>query len=296
MDRVAVFIRYHVYWPSPNDPYYVFNPTENRARNTYYGNNYTPHFFIDGSIDGEYYNNQWQNMITARAEVSSPLIMEIGGSYDENNRSGNMTVTISAEETPSQSNLKLRVALIENGIRWNAPNGSTAHEQTFRDMIPSTAGEPVTISAHETLEFSYDFTTPSPLVPANCVLVAFVQSDQNKEILQGARSWVSRLTPTEVEDGAPMPNEFSLEQNYPNPFNADTRIGFITDGGAAELMVYDLTGSLVKNLFSDTPEAGYHSVIWDGTDESGNDAASGVYFYRLKTNGEEQIKRMTLLK
>jgi hypothetical protein len=95
-----------------------------------------------------------------------------------------------------------------------------------------------------------------------------------------------------VEHGDELPTTFTLSQNYPNPFNAKTNITFnLENASNIELSVYDITGAKVASLVNSRMDAGQHSINWDA-----NDVASGVYYYSLKTNGEESTRKMTLLK
>lgn len=119
--------------------------------------------------------------------TDSPLEIRLGSTFDPGSRTGDLTVTITAVEPISHTNLKLRIAIIENDIEWQAPNGGIVHNQTFRDMIPSVTGEPIVIEQGETIEFSTSFACPEPLIPENCEIIAFVQSDENRRILQGAK-------------------------------------------------------------------------------------------------------------
>jgi subtilisin family serine protease len=94
-----------------------------------------------------------------------------------------------------------------------------------------------------------------------------------------------------------IPREFSLAQNYPNPFNASTKISFVlSQSGDARLIIYDLLGRKVKTLVSSYMESGSHEIVWDGTGDDGNDASSGIYLYKLVSDGKIQVKRMTLLR
>ncbi|MFH1069711.1 MAG: FlgD immunoglobulin-like domain containing protein, partial [Candidatus Glassbacteria bacterium] len=96
-----------------------------------------------------------------------------------------------------------------------------------------------------------------------------------------------------------LPKAFALAQNWPNPFNPSTTISYSVPEGNAEkvtLRVYDLRGKLVKTLVDQVREAGAYSVYWDGTDESGRQTASGVYFYRLSAGSFTQTRKMVLLK
>jgi len=297
MADIIVVIRYHCWWPGADDPYYNYNTSENRARVNYYGADYTPHLYIDGNIDANYNYGSWGTRFMNEADVWSPLIMDITGSYDWDAREGAFTVNIYAELDPGASNMKLRIALVEDNINWHAPNGTNIHNQTFRDMIPNPAGIGVDIRAQgESFEYSDTFTMADPAQDRNCMLVAFVQNDLNRNILQGAKIPINDLTPTSVDEQAPIPEVIGLAQNYPNPFNADTKISFNTAGGSARLEVFDLTGAKVKTLVNGDMEAGTYSVVWNGESDSGEQVSSGVYFYRLTDSEGQRARRMTLLK
>ena len=89
----------------------------------------------------------------------------------------------------------------------------------------------------------------------------------------------------------------NLAQNYPNPFNPTTSIAFQNaKAGDVTLAIYNLKGQLVKVLHSGQLAAGNHKVVWDGKDEIGRAAASGLYFYRLQTSDSSITRRMLLLK
>jgi hypothetical protein len=89
-----------------------------------------------------------------------------------------------------------------------------------------------------------------------------------------------------------IPGEYKLSQNYPNPFNPTTKIEFaLPKNGFVSIKIYDVLGREVKNLVNETKAAGYYSVDFNATDLS-----SGVYFYKLESNGFSDIKRMMLIK
>ncbi len=93
------------------------------------------------------------------------------------------------------------------------------------------------------------------------------------------------------------PTEFDLEKNYPNPFNPVTTIEFsLPEAIRVELTVFNSTGQVVKNLTRESYQAGTYSVKWDGTNETGQKVASGVYIYRLVAGDFVKTNRMILLK
>ncbi|MFC1898649.1 T9SS type A sorting domain-containing protein [Candidatus Cloacimonadota bacterium] len=91
--------------------------------------------------------------------------------------------------------------------------------------------------------------------------------------------------------------EFNLS-NYPNPFNPETTISFsILIESKVKLYVYNIRGQKLKTLINDYLEAGQHSIIWQGTDNSNKPVSSGVYFYSLQVNDQtSNLKKMLLLK
>ncbi len=106
------------------------------------------------------------------------------------------------------------------------------------------------------------------------------------------------LTPVEDERIEHIPTEFTLFQNYPNPFNPITAIKFnLPEGSHVQLIINNIKGTLVKTLARGVlREAGLHTVYWDGTNENGIKAASGLYFYHINTKDHNETKRMLLLK
>lgn len=91
---------------------------------------------------------------------------------------------------------------------------------------------------------------------------------------------------------AEKPLLFTLAQNHPNPFNPLTIIDFSLGHEArVRLNVFNASGQIVATLFNGSLSGGSHTVVWNATGQS-----SGVYFYRVETDGFSETKRMLLLK
>ena len=83
-----------------------------------------------------------------------------------------------------------------------------------------------------------------------------------------------------------LPSEYKLEQNYPNPFNPTTTIEYaLPEPSHAILRIYDVMGREVTTLVDENQKPGRYRLSWDGSDRGGNTVSSGVYFYRLMTQG-----------
>ncbi|TET46273.1 Omp28-related outer membrane protein [candidate division TA06 bacterium] len=183
-------IRYHTWWPSGSDPFYLDNAGENTVRTNYYqpGTKSVPWFLIDGLIVAGSNYSSYEALVTGREAVESPLDITIDGTYSSGTRSGTVTAYIEATDVINLTNLKLHFALTESEIYLSAPNGQTVFHEAMRDMLPNANGESINISSPgDTIMRSRDFTLDSTWVLQNCEIVVFVQSDNTKEVLQGAK-------------------------------------------------------------------------------------------------------------
>lgn len=98
-----------------------------------------------------------------------------------------------------------------------------------------------------------------------------------------------------------LPETFTLGQNFPNPFsvasNMITSIPYTLAGaGTAVLSIYDVLGRKVRILLSGEFQAGKQSVEWDGRNDFGNTIPTGVYIYRLESNGQILSKTLSVVK
>lgn len=170
----------------------------------------------------------------------------------------------------------------DNGLTW-----------TTIGNLTNTPGE----DAHETCVHTASAATDSN------VYFVFQMPDLNTPTVDPPdnyedfkqRLYVGHYGPTialGVDDGALQPNRFALQQNYPNPFNPLTRIDYsLEQAGPVSLDLYDLQGRKVKTLFEGKQQAGHYQVTLDASD-----LTSGVYFYRLRHNGDTKTRKLVLMK
>ncbi len=91
------------------------------------------------------------------------------------------------------------------------------------------------------------------------------------------------------------PKPTTLYQNYPNPFNPTTSIAFYLEAaGPANLSIFDVRGARVRTLVERELSAGRHVETWDGRNDAGARAGSGVYYYRLRA-GKDLITRKLVI-
>jgi len=91
------------------------------------------------------------------------------------------------------------------------------------------------------------------------------------------------ITAVEDRDAGSVPLQFALRQNQPNPFNPETNIPFdLPEAAHVRLELYDMSGRRVRVLVEGERPAGSHLLRWDGRDQAGQPANSGVYLFRLQ--------------
>jgi hypothetical protein len=97
-----------------------------------------------------------------------------------------------------------------------------------------------------------------------------------------------------------LPTSFGLLQNFPNPFNSSTIISYSIpqslNNVKTTLAIYDISGKLVKTLFSDIVQSGNYSLSWDGTNSTQQMVASGSYYYRLTASTFQETRKFVLIK
>ncbi len=197
-----IILRYHVWWPSSGDPYYDWNQAPVINREAYYDVGYVPHMYTNGNVDSAGTATTWRT--NARAAINQPTFfnIDINGSRNGYNISGNVRVTSSADIS-DVSGFKLYVAVTHDNSTYSAPNGQTVFDQTFVDFLSGNIidgqqvyFDTINLGAGETLNKVFNWTMDSNWPNDSGVswsvqdlnLVAFVQFDgagqNNKKVYQ----------------------------------------------------------------------------------------------------------------
>ena len=288
-DNLAL-IRYHAWWPSPgNDPFYLYNISENQTRIYYYGADYAPHLHLDGDVDAGSARNSWRDLIESEILKPSPLEVIVSGVYMSYADAGSLYVSVNATGEPIESNLNLRYCLVENGIQYNAPNGQTVFYQVFRDMFPNTNGVDIGELHYggifvDTQAFTVDVAN---INEDSAEIVVFVQDDDNKHILQGGRMTLLSGVREESRDK----ESFEI-LNIPSIIiGADSEIKFYLESPHhVNVSIYDITGRMRKNLIEGKMNPGVHTLKIDT--ERLN---PGLYFVLFNYDGNKEIKKLVVL-
>jgi hypothetical protein len=195
----------------------------------------------------------------------------------------------------------MRQMFDENDVRFFACdfwNGSDAQCDLFQNV--SGIGFPVLLNADVLGEpDQYNCSYHYAFVIDGDGIVAYRGSVNIPAMTAVIEDAVERLNGAVGVDDVPGA-EAILGSNYPNPFNPSTSIPYdvpvARDGAVVRLDVLDIRGRLVRTLVSSSQPAGQHLAVFDGRDDAGNSLPSGSYLARLRVDGQEQARLMTLIK
>jgi hypothetical protein len=99
----------------------------------------------------------------------------------------------------------------------------------------------------------------------------------------------------------PEPEIRSLETRissiHPNPFNPQTTVAFeLSTAARVVIRIYDVRGALVRSLVDNEMSSGTHSAVWNGVDDAGRSATSGIYFVRMVAGTHSEVRKIVMLK
>ena len=98
-----------------------------------------------------------------------------------------------------------------------------------------------------------------------------------------------------------IPDVLEIKQSYPNPFTNFTTIEYdVPSDQNVVIRIFNIRGQIVKTLVDEDKSPGYYSIVWDGTNDSGDEVSSGVYFCQMYTpknpNGGQFVKAKKMVK
>lgn len=170
-------------------------------------------------------------------------------------------------------------------------------------------GQPLDVNARYTVAINSDLVPMLELTGIDTVYN--VQEIANSEYAV-VREYIKKHSPidvpgaerirdvamTSVDDRdhpAAVQKKFHLSQNYPNPFNPTTSFHYyIPEASDVHISIYNMLGQEIRTLVKAFQSAGNYQLNWDGKNNAGEMAVSGVYFYRMKAGKVIMARKMLL--
>ncbi|HMQ68104.1 MAG TPA: T9SS type A sorting domain-containing protein [Ignavibacteria bacterium] len=246
-------------------------------------------------VNGVSYSSRQEFIFTLGENITvaaiSPRILGLNQYVYTNWSNGgdtSQTITVS-------SNLNLKAFYkIQYKLNVNSTQGNTFGGGIFYDSAGNATfgvNSRVIINGGTTYYFRgwTGSGTGSYTSPDSTGLDSVINITMTNPIIEAAR-WTTTVGINQLS--STIPDKFNLYNNYPNPFNPGTVIKFdVAKTQMVKLTVYNLLGEAVANLVNDNLSPGSYSVNFDGSNLS-----SGMYFYRIETQGYVQTMRMLLVK
>ena len=191
-------------------------------------------------------------------------------------------------------NLTSQIVSSDEGYRLQATNLTTGKQLAEVESIGHSFRLPLVDLNRQDLVVEGDLVEVK-LIDSNGRRRANSRFQVGQKELATAHRWL------ELESN-PVPDLTRLLQNYPNPFNPETWIPYqLSQDSEVKIWIYDVGGQLVRSMEVGFKEAGIYSsrekaIYWDGKNQDGEPASSGVYFYILEIGTESQTKQMVILK
>ena len=192
LDTIWTQIYYHVWWPGQgNDPMYLANTSMNRARNDYYGNNYTPHMFTNGKDSGSNTRN-WKNDPKGYLDDVGLYGVRISGVQSGNEISFDVELD-AVRSTSSSRDLRLFIATVMDTVKYDkSPNGLLVHHNAVIDLLTGDTGKSIKLISGAVTKESFSWSMRTEWINhsdltynmSGLKVVAWIQDYSNKEILQ----------------------------------------------------------------------------------------------------------------
>jgi len=176
-------------------------------------------------------------------------------------------------------------------LNWNIPNtqnyGTITGYKVFRDGVSH-----VQLMSPQITEYTFAGLTNG--VTYTFYITAIYTNPTGESDPSNA---VSATPNVQSDNDIIVSYKNELLGNYPNPFNPITYIDYtINKSGIVVIDIYNVKGQKVKRIQNKHLENGYHRSIWNGRDDNGNMVSNGVYFYHMRTDDYQAIKKMTMIK
>lgn len=173
----------------------------------------------------------------------------------------------------------------------SVPEIRTYVNGSFQNSVLQTA-----FNFNATVPFKVGSYGTSTSIPVGALIDEFRFYSRALETAEISATWNQTLpyisTGLNSSINIANPDNFYLSQNYPNPFNPVTRIMYsIPTKSSVKLVLYDILNKEILTMVNETKPAGDYVY-----DFNGSDLSSGVYFYKLETEGFTDMKKMILLK
>jgi len=247
----------------------------------------------------------WNNKVILQSfETPGVTIFITNKTYNSATRTISCDVNFTAR-MDLEGSFSENIILTENNLIYSQTGNSGCtgasvyhHNHVVKEVINGTMGESITSgnwTTGTTFTKHLHYVIPASVVAENSVINIFVYKQGSSISVDNniqQSLFFSPTSTTGVGHNGTVVSDYTLSQNYPNPFNPVTNIRYsIPKDGNVTFRVYDMLGNEIGTYVNEVQQAGTYSVVFDGAT-----LASGIYYYKLESNGFSETKKMMLVK
>jgi hypothetical protein len=132
----------------------------------------------------------------------------------------------------------------------------------------------------------------------NCDLICYSNDPANPQVTVSVQLQVTPIVGI-TDPKNSIVTQYDLMQNYPNPFNPTTTIRYQlanTQPQQTKVQLFNSAGQLIRTLVNKMQDNGQYQVVWDGLNDLGVEASSGVYFYQITSGSYQNTMKLVKLK
>jgi hypothetical protein len=232
----VVSVRFHMYWPAPNDPWNLDNPTENESRRGYYGVSGIPNGFLNGVTAPVTSAANLLAAINADNAKKSPIKVEVSEVGTANG--GDVTVKVTSNIALGPA-YKLHVAVVSyHTLMPDLPstlsgsNGEDEFYDAMNKMLPNANGTTLNIAAgaNQTFNFSYLKKEAETWPTGQQYIVAYVQNTGTKEVLNAGTNlnivYANASVMGNIFEWIPRSEQKTRDVTVSNPTNEEMLVTF----------------------------------------------------------------------
>ncbi len=186
--KIAV-VKFPIYWPTANDPFYLANESLCNNRIGYYNVQSAPTIMVDGLLSQTNGTDSvtLKEKIDQRLSVTAPFSINVNRTFQDSSLIADINVQAINLAGINKNDLVLYTVVVENNVEYDAPNGETEFHNVLRRMLPVDDGLSFASLPDTTLNWQIDLL--STWNPENLHIVAYIQNVQTKEVLQAGADY-----------------------------------------------------------------------------------------------------------
>jgi len=242
----------------------------------------SPEDYKDGFIYTDYMDNP-----NSQSVIESKLLWALGN-YSRYIRPGSKRIKLTgADETclgsaylsPNRDKLIIvMVNVSESQKQISFEISGLSNNDSISSFTPYVTSDNPEDDLKEYPSFSIDSGYEAP-ARSIVTLVGDIGDSSDLEFFQGS-----------------IPNDYKLFQNFPNPFNSETQIYYyLPEPRKIQISIFSQTGELIKTIVKNEQGFGFHSIKWDGRNNSEEIVSSGVYLYTMQAGSNKEFKKMVYI-